>query len=191
VACLIFPPLVLLILVRNRHSKSSCLGELFGLKALLYDMFEEPYRVTSQVEGGTKTMFWWTAWRLYERLAMAMIVTFLTQPLLRMCVVAPVIVCLLLFHYYAHPYKEHMTLLSWLDVSSFACLTFYVVESMFRAFLSTFDIPVKYPVNTAFDILGALEIILTPLTGLALFIVISACLYLYRYIEKTPKSSSQ
>ena len=186
IACLIFPPLIIHILIRNRHCKSSCLGELHGLKALLFNMFEAPYRVTSQIEGANETMYWWTAWRLYERLIIAMLVTFISQPLLRMCVVAPVIVCFLLLHYNARPYKESMSLLSWLDISAFACLTFYTVDSMFRSFLFTFDIRIEYPVNTAFSVLEIFRTMLTPLTILCMFVVHSVFNYLYQNVKGIP-----
>jgi len=187
VICLIFPPLIIFFVIRDRRQEKHFFGNLQGLQALLYDMFEEPYRVTSQEESCTTTMYWWTAWRLYERLIIAMIVTFITQPLLRMGVVAPVIVCLLLLHYHARPYKENMTLLSWLDISSFACLTFYVVDNMFRSFSYTFDIPIENPIDIVTRLLEVCEIILTPFTILSIFIIVYTWKTIYRSFKEASK----
>ena len=157
---------------------------------VVIDMFEEPYRIVSSNEDGIAvTMYWWNAWRLYERLFIAMLVTFLIEPLLRMCVVAPVMVMLLMLHYHAKPYKESMTLLSWLDISSYACLSFYVVDNMFRSFAYIFDLPLGNPIDKALNVLSIFEAILTPLTVICIFIVTFILEALYDLTRNASKKS--
>ena len=175
VACLMFPLLAFALTIKYRGQKSRLLHEREGLQAALYDNFEEPYRIVQSHEAGDdnvqKTLYWWSAWRLYERLFIAMLVTFLIEPLFRMCVVAPVIVFLSILHYQIKPYKETMPLMSLLDISSYVFLTFFVVDSMFRSFAYTFDLPLQDPLDKGIKTLNAFEAVLTPLTVLCLFAV--------------------
>ena len=118
-----------------------------------------------------ETLYWWTAWRLHERLVVAALVTFIVEPLLRMCVVAPLMICLVLVRFQVKPYKESMSLLSLADLSSYVFLIFFVLDNLFRSFTYTFDLPLQYPIDKGIQILNVLEVVLTPLTMVTLFVV--------------------
>ena len=170
--CLFFPFLVLVFVNKDRKTKKRFLEERTGFHAILYDLFEGPFRsISTSDDEIVKTMYWWTAWRLYERLLIAVLVTFLIEPLFRMCVLAPVVVVLLMLHYHLKPYKDHLSLLSWLDISSYAFLLFYVVDNLFNSFIYIFDLPRQNPISKGFQVLNAFELILTPLTVIACFVV--------------------
>ena len=191
IVCLLFPPLAFLLTYFYRKTKSRLLEERHGLHLALYDVFEAPYRVIETHctgdDGKQRTLYWWTAWRLYERLFIAMLVTFIIEPLFRMCVVAPVMAFLSILHYQIKPYKETMTLLSLLDISSYVFLTFYVVDNMFRSFAYTFDLPLQNPIDRGLTILGVFETLLTPLTVICLFIVVSIGQAVYGMVLNTVK----
>ena len=172
--CLIFPFTLLLFINKHRKTKSHFVKNRTKFRALLYDLFEAPFRLTSTSDdGGEKTMYWWTAWRLYERLFIAVLVTFLIDPLFRMCVLAPAIVILLMLHYHLKPYREHLTLLSWMDISSYAFLLFYVVDNLFHSFTYIFDLPLENALSDNFQVLSVFEVVLTPLTVVFGFIVLN------------------
>ena len=170
--CLSFPFLVLFFVNKDRKTKSIFVEKRTGFKAVLYGVYEEPFRSISTNEDGiVKTMYWWTAWRLYERLLIAVLVTFLIEPLFRMCVIAPVVVVLLMLHYHLKPYKEHLSLLSWLDISSYAFLLFYVVDNLFHSFIYIFDIPIEIQMAKNLKLLEVFKIGMTPLTVILGFLV--------------------
>eukprot|EP00111_Clytia_hemisphaerica_P002549 TCONS_00007264-protein len=188
---LCFPALSVYFFIKYRNSHDGRFIERHGLKAVLYDIFEEPYRVISVNEFGVPaTMYWWNAWRLYERLIIVVLVNFFIEPLLRMCVIAPIMIFLLMLHYHVRPYKETMTLLSWLDISSFACLSFYVVDNMFRSFAYIFDIPLKNQIAKALTVLEIFEAILTPLTVICIFIVTFGFEAVYEFTRNLAKKTT-
>lgn len=193
VACLIFPLLAFVLTIKYHGQKSRLLHEREGLQGALYDHFEEPYRIVQYHQAGDdnvqKTLYWWSAWRLYERLFIAMLVTFLIEPLFRMCVVAPVIVFLSILHYHIKPYKKTMPLLSLLDISSYIFLTFYVVDSMFRSFAYTFDLPIQNPIDKGIQFLNIFEAVLTPLTVIGLFGVTLVLEALYEITKTMSKKT--
>ena len=80
-----------------------------------------------------------------------------------------------------------MTLLSLLDISSYVFLTFYVVDNMFRSFAYTFDLPLQNPIDRGLTILGVFETLLTPLTVICLFIVVSIGQAVYGMVLNTVK----
>ena len=193
--CLIFPPAAFYFTFCSRKSRKQYIdcriAKDHSLRDELSDIFEEPYRTvqyqnTTKLQQGlvvdlnnkegneqSETMYWWTAWRLHERLVVAALVTFIVEPLLRMCVVAPVMICLVLVRFQVKPYKESMTLLSLADLASYVFLIFFVVDNLFRSFTYTFDLPLQYPINKGIQTLNVLEVVLTPLTMVALFAVSS------------------
>uniref|UniRef100_A0A7M5XI99 Uncharacterized protein n=1 Tax=Clytia hemisphaerica TaxID=252671 RepID=A0A7M5XI99_9CNID len=193
IVCLLFPPLAFVLTYFYRKTKSRLLEERQGLHLALYDVFEAPYRVIETHSTGDdskqRTLYWWTAWRLYERLFIAMLVTFIIEPLFRMCVVAPVMAFLSIFHYQIKPYKKTMTLLSLLDISSYVFLTFYVVDNMFRSFAYTFDLPLQNPIDRGLKLLGVFEALLTPLTVICLFFVTLLLEALYEVSKTLSKKS--
>ena len=178
--CLFFPWVTLAYMIKNSKSKSCYLEERVGLNSYLYDLFEAPFRSTSAREDGSvKTMYWWAAWRLYERLIIAVLVNVLIDPLFRMCVLAPVMVILLMLHYHLKPYKEHLTLLSWLDISSYAFLLFYVVDNLFRSFTYIYDIPIQNQIADNMELLQIFKLGLTPLTVILGFLVSSVVIWMH------------
>ena len=189
---LLFPALAFGLTFYYRGTRSRTLGACQeGLLSALSDIFEEPYRVTKKAtddcEIEEQTLYWWTAWGLYERLLIAVLVTFFIEPLFRMCIIAPVMAFLSILHYQIKPYKETMTLLSLLDISSYVFLTFYVVDNMFRSFAYTFDLPLQNPIDRGLTILGVFETLLTPLTVICLFIVVSIGQAVYGMVLNTVK----
>ena len=106
-----------------------------------------------------------------------------------MCVVAPVIVFLSILHYHIKPYKKTMPLLSLLDISSYIFLTFYVVDSMFRSFAYTFDLPIKNPIDKGIQFLNIFEAVLTPLTVIGLFGVTLVLEALYEITKTMSKKT--
>uniref|UniRef100_A0A7M5XCV0 Uncharacterized protein n=1 Tax=Clytia hemisphaerica TaxID=252671 RepID=A0A7M5XCV0_9CNID len=188
ITILIFPILAFGLYFYHHGTRSRTLGPCQeGLLGALSDIFEEPYRVTQTAtedcEIEEETLYWWTAWRLYERLLIAVLVTFIIEPLFRMCVIAPVIAFLSILHYQIKPYKETMTLLSLLDISSYVFLTFYVVDNMFRSFAYTFDLPLQNPIDRGLKLLGVFEALLTPLTVICLFVIASIARAVYEIVR--------
>ena len=193
VICLAFPLLIIALTIKVHGQKSRLLHEREGLQAALYDQFEEPYRIVRRKDVSNDTvqytLYWWSAWRLYERLLVAGLVTFLIEPLFRMCVVAPIIVLLSILHYQIEPYKKTMPLLSLLDMSSYVFLTFFVVDSMFRSFAYTFDLPLQNPIDKGIKTLDVFQAFLTPLTVLCLFIVTLLLEALYEVTKTISKKT--
>ena len=196
VFCLFVPPAAFYCTFCSRKSKKQYIdcrmAKSHCLRDELSDMFEKPYRTVqcysankqgqglalypfknNNNERGAETIYWWTAWRLHERLVVAALVTFIVEPLLRMCVVAPVMISLVLVRFQVKPYKESMKLLSLADLSSYVFLIFFVMDNLFRSFTYTFDLPLQYPIDKGIQTLNVLEVVLTPLTMVTLFVVTS------------------
>lgn len=75
-----YPPLIIIVFLAMRYSnfnvKINSKGEdEVSINSRLKDIFEKPYR---------KNYFWWEAWTLYERLIVACIATFFTDPVIRL-----------------------------------------------------------------------------------------------------------
>ena len=198
VFCLFFPPAAFYCTFCSRKSRKQYIdchmAKSHCLRDELADMFVKPYRSVQCFslykqeqrlalysinkenninDRAAETLYWWTAWRLHERLVVAALVTFIVEPLLRMCVVAPLMICLVLVRFQVKPYKESMSLLSLADLSSYVFLIFFVLDNLFRSFTYTFDLPLQYPIDKGIQTLNVLEVVLTPLTMVTLFVVMS------------------
>ena len=186
--CLFFPFLVLVFVNKDRKTRKRFLKERTGFHAILYDLFEGPFRsISTSDDEIVKTMYWWTAWRLYERLLIAVLVTFLIEPLFRMCVIASLMVLLQMLHYHLKPYKEHLSLLSWLDISSYAFLLFYVVDNLFNTFIYIFDIPIEIQMAKNLNLLEVFKIGMTPLTVILCFLVASIIKWVFSKFYRSDK----
>ena len=170
--CVTFPPLIIVIFIAIKYStfivKVKSKGEHEGsINRSLQDIFEEPY---------LKKYFWWEAWTLYERLIVACIATFLIDPVIRLCSLAPVFLLFLWFHHWAKPYKSSMKILFHLDVLSYICLCFNLVSNMIRAIAYIYSLPLsQYPIDKALEVSLYLEYIFSPLWLLiAYFMVVFA-----------------
>jgi len=190
---LLFPPLSPAFMFYTRNKKQVALVQERDFKDLLYEMFEEPYRVTAINNDNnsnnnnnkndddskmysitSETLYWWTAWRLYERLFIVALTTYMTQPIIRISVIIPVIICLELFHVYVMPYKVSMPVLTLLDISSLACLMVHAGSNFVQLFTTTFPLPPNYPFLDTKNLFINLKIAFTPISFLGYYIFLNA-----------------
>ena len=182
---LLFPPLTPAFMFYTRNKKDVALVQAQNLIDLLYEVFEEPYRVTttnfdnstniSNSDGNSKseTLYWWNAWRLYERLLVVVITTFLTQPIIRISVIIPLVICLLMFHVYVKPYKESMPVLTLLDMSCLACLMVHAGSNFVQLFTTTFQVLPNYPIIDTKTLFTNLKFAFTPISFLGYYIFLN------------------
>ena len=126
----------------------------------LYETFETPYKTN---------MFWWEAWRLYERLILSFLATYLIDPVIRMVILAPIITIYLIIHYYVNPYKNDV--LTKLDLSSYFCLCLHAVINMFRSVVYIHSLPLQFPINIGVKITNIMEEMFTPLWILLVLLI--------------------
>ena len=168
-ACVTFPPLIIVIFIAVKYSNFNVNIKSKGkhegsINESLENIFEEPYR---------KKYFWWEAWILYERLIVACIATFLIDPVIRLCSLTPVLMVFLWFHNWAKPYKPTMKILFHLDILSYLCLCFSLVSNMIRAIVYIYSLPLSQdPIDKALEMSLYLEYILSPLWPLILYVVV-------------------
>ena len=169
-ACVTFPPLIIVIFIAVKYSNFNVNIKSKGkhegsINESLENIFEEPYR---------KNYFWWEAWTLYERLIVAGIATFLIDPVIRLCSLTPVLMVFLWFHNWAKPYKPLMKILFHLDVFSYICLCFNLVSNMIRAIVYIYSLPLsQYPIDKALNVSLYLEYIFSPLWPLIAYFIVA------------------
>ena len=168
--CFTFPPMTIIVFLTIRYSNFNVKIKSKGedeenINSRLKDIFEEPYR---------KNYFWWEAWTLYERLIVACIVTFSTDPVIRLYSLTPVLVLFLWFHNWAKPYKPSMKILFNLDILSYICLCFNLVSNMIRAVVYIYSLPpLQYLIDKSLDVTRYLEFIFSPLWPLIVYFIVA------------------
>jgi len=184
--CVILPPIVPCVYCWQKCKQIETFqednDEEIELRNCLYQFFETSYKNCSSEDH----VVWWSAWFLYERFLVAVVSTIIVQPILRMCIIIPLLMILLLLHYWLKPYKKTMTFLTWLDVSSMVCLCYHASENMFRAFTYTYDISPQHS-TTALAILSYLDVVFTPFTLTVLFLLSQAPPWLAAKCERIKK----
>ncbi|XP_066923316.1 uncharacterized protein [Clytia hemisphaerica] len=151
ITCLTFPIMTPFFYLRKKQRWLSE-SEEKKIQEKLYETFETPYKTN---------MFWWEAWRLYERLILSFLATYLIDPVVRMTILAPIITIYLIIHYYVNPYKNNV--LTKLDLSSYFCLCLHAVINMFRSVVYIHSLPLQFPIDFGVKITNVMEEMFTPL----------------------------
>ena len=162
-ACLAFPIVALFVFIyHHKFNKSKAPSDdkiVFhqNVKTHLKEIFEDPYK---------KDFWWWEIWRMGEKLIFNVLAVFLHDILNRIYAMTVVLLVLAYIHFQLEPYKKEMIILYRLDIVSFICLFFHLVENLIRAFVFVYGSPVKDTFNFHF------ESVLTPLWYLPIYLVV-------------------
>ena len=168
--CITFPPLLVIFcfIIKCCHfpvrTKSKGRNEQAIINNL-QEIFEEPYKWN---------YFWWESWTLYERLIVACITTYVIDPVVRLCALAPVILFFLWFHYWSKPFKHTMKILLQVDIGSYICLCLSLVVNMVRGIVYIYSLPSsQYPIALVLKASFYLEYLFTPIWPLIIYLVVT------------------
>lgn len=167
--CVLFPPLTFAYLILEKFHRRRYITSDTILKKYISNMFQEPFRL---YKDGKKCLFW-DAWRLYERLTIAVFSIFFIDPLKRLCFTLPVMLLLLVVHLRVKPYKSKF--INWMETASLVSLCFLVGVNQFRAFLYMYSYENQENIIFIATVLNVMEFLSTPVCGFFLFLVWKLC----------------
>ena len=144
----------------------------YKVKKILSEIFQEPYRPKTDDPSG-ETVFYET-WRLYQRVLLAKVATFYTNPLNRIALMTPIVLFIAISYFAIKPYKPEMYILHWMEVFSILGLFVCLIHNMFRGFLYIYDINYKDPVTFVWQVFTILDVIFSPICVIIYFFIIKA-----------------
>ena len=143
---------------------------VFKVKRILQEMFEEPCRLKRNCS--REESIFYEAWRLYQRVLLAIVATFSINPLVRITFMTPIVILIAVSYSAYKPYKSEMYILHWMEFVSiqgfFVCLT----HNMFRGFLYVYDISHEYPVTLVREAFTIADLLFSPIWVLFWFFII-------------------
>ena len=91
------------------------------------EMYEEPYRLK---HGSTEKYVFWEHWRLFQRLVLSVIITYLKNPLWKIYMSSPVILSFFLVYLKVRPFKKTLFVLHWLEICSLIGLCYQMLYNL-------------------------------------------------------------
>ena len=173
ILCLIVPFAVVTNYRLNRSVVSADLQKsrnTYKVKEILREIFQEPYRLKTDNPSG-ETVFYET-WRLYQRVLLAIVVTFLINPLKRITLMTPIVILIAISCHAIKPYKPEMYILHWIEICSILGIFVSLVENMFQGFLYVYDIGDKDPVKFVWQGFAIFDLVFCPIFALIYFFII-------------------
>ena len=163
--CMIFPigtPAYYIYMVSKMNRKYPIMATPVKsrLRNAVIQLFEQPFR---------EHVFCWDAWRLFQRLIIALFAVFLTNPLLRLGCIVLVTLFLLIVHLKVTPNKDH--LVNFLETASLSSLCILVTVNLFRSFLYVYNVNNDDAISKFWRIYVVLESILHPLIFLLIYCI--------------------
>ena len=139
----------------------------YEVKEILREILEEPYRLKPG-DSGEETVFFET-WRLYQRVLLAIVATFFTDPLKPITLMTPTVIVIAISYFIFKPYKPEMYILHWTEVFSILGIFVCLVHNMFRGFLYVYDINDEDPVTFVWKGFAIFGLIFSPICVLIFF----------------------
>ena len=173
ILCLIVPFAVVTNYRLNRSVVSFDLQKsrnTYKVKQILSEIFQEPYRLKTDDPSG-ETVFYET-WRLYQRVMLAIVATFLTDPLKRITIMAPIVFLIAISYHAIKPYKPEMYILHWIEIFSILGIFVSLAQNMFRGFLYVYDIGDEDPVKFVWQGFAIFDVVFSPICLLIYFFII-------------------
>ena len=173
ILCLIVPFAVVTNYRLNRSVVSFDLQKsrnTYKVKQILSEIFQEPYRLKTDDPSG-ETVFYET-WRLYQRVMLAIVATFLTDPLKRITNMAPIVFLIAISYHAIKPYKPEMYILHWIEIFSILGIFVSLAQNMFRGFLYVYDIGDEDPVKFVWKGFAIFDVVFSPICLLIYFFII-------------------
>ena len=173
ILCLIVPFAVVTNYRLNRSVVSFDLQKsrnTYKVKQILSEIFQEPYRLKTNDPSG-ETVFYET-WRLYQRVMLAIVATFLTDPLKRITIMAPIVFLIAISYHAIKPYKPEMYILHWIEIFSILGIFVSLAQNMFRGFLYVYDIGDEDPVKFVWQGFAIFDVVFSPICLLIYFFII-------------------
>ena len=169
--CVTFPPVYLIVVIKQYLYPTSN-GQSMQIKEqfeLLQQTFESSYRLRNL---DNNECVFWEHYRLLQRLLISFVVIFFIDPLTRMCAL---FMCLLGFsciYLSVLPYKKHLNVLHWMEITSLLGITFMIVFSQFNSFFYVFNIDVNGPIVAVSSFYNYAGIFISPLLIPLLYLVV-------------------
>ena len=173
ILCLIVPFAVVSNYRLNRSVVSVDLQKsrnAYKVKQILSEIFQEPYRLKTDDPSG-ETVFYET-WRLYQRVMLAIVATFLTDPLKRITIMTPIVFLIAISYHAIKPYKLEMYILHRIEIFSILGIFVSLVQNMFRGFLYVYDIGDEDPVKFVWQGFAIFDVVFSPICLLIYFFII-------------------
>ena len=173
ILCLIVPFAVVTNYRLNRSVVSVDLQKsrnTYKVKQILSEIFQEPYRLKTNDPSG-ETVFYET-WRLYQRVLLVIVATFLIDPLKRITLMTPIVILIAISYHAIKPYKPEMYILHWIEIFSILGIFVSLVQNMFRGFLYVYDIGDEDPVKFVWQAFVIFDLAFSPTCLLIYFFII-------------------
>lgn len=168
--CLTIPPCLIYFLITRRCIQSS---NLYQHSKAQFDHVEailtEPYRL---LRSSRERYVFWEDWRLIQRLILAAVATYVSNPLERICYCLPCILTFSIVYFKVLPFKPHLVLLHWSEVVSLLSYFGFITVNVFFGFFSVFSIPVEEWIQRLNMFFVCLDMLCSPLTVIVLYFTI-------------------
>ena len=173
ILCLIVPFAVVTNYRLNRSVVSVDLQKsrnTYKVKQILSEIFQEPYRLKTNDPCG-ETVFYETC-RLYQRVLLATVATFLIDPLKRITLMTPIVILIAISYHAVKPYKPEMYILNWIEIFFILGIFVSLGQNMFRGFLYVYDIGDEDSVKFVWQGFVIFDLVFSPICLLIYFFII-------------------
>ena len=170
--CLLFPPVTIHHYLRYLGFFGQHHGEYVEIdkeyEAIL-DIIQDPFRSNKQ-----QRIILWDGVILFRRFVIALLATFIYNPIIRLCMVSPIMLLFYHHHNITLPYKSYS--FNSLESICFLILSFLACINLYWAFFDVYGLTYGKPVAVIGDVFVVMESILKILPFVLMFLF--ACYYL-------------